>query len=120
MNLFGNLLRHTEPRWFETPAGRAGQFDAVAASGGKNIPVLGTRLAREGLAFISTVKLREREVPLRFTIRRRTIPTRVRILKDELLQETSRVVHRYFCSFTHLDEVDREVVACYIDDLPDP
>jgi hypothetical protein len=120
MNLLGHFRRLAEPRWFETPAGRAGQFDAVAASGGKSIPVLGTRLAREGLAFISAVKLREREVPLRFTIRRRTIPSRVKILKDEMLHESSRVVHRYFCAFTYLDEVDREIVSSYVDDVPDP
>lgn len=120
MSLLSHFRRLAEPAWFETPVGRAGQFDAVAACGGKSIPVLGTRLAREGLAFISTVKLREREVPLHFTIRRRTIPSRVKILKDELMHEASRVMHRYFCSFTYLDEVDREVVACYVDDLPEP
>ncbi|HEX3465876.1 MAG TPA: hypothetical protein VHS78_17645 [Candidatus Elarobacter sp.] len=120
MNLFGQFLRQSEPRWFESTSGRAGRFDAVATTGGRQVQVLGTRVAREGIAFISGVALLEREIPLTFILRRRAIPSRVRIDKDEAVREATRVVHRYHCSFTHIEDADREAVVRYVDDVPEP
>ena len=119
MNLFGQFLR-SEPRWFESTTGRAGRFDAVATTGGKQVQVLGTRVAREGIAFVSGVALAEREIPLTFILRRRAIPSRVRIDKDEAVREATRVVHRYHCSFTHIEDADRDAVERYVADVPEP
>ena len=118
MNLIGR--RRPEPRWFESTSGRTGRFDAVATSGGKAVAVVGTRLAREGVAFVSGVALRDPELPLSFTIRRRTIPSRVRVMRHEPFREAARLVHRYYCSFTALEEADREMVARYVDGVPEP
>jgi hypothetical protein len=119
MNLIGQR-RRPEPRWFESTSGRTGRFDAVATSGGKSIAVVGTRLAREGVAFVSGVALRDGEIPLSFTIRRRTIPSRVRVMRHEPFREAARLVHRYYCSFTVLDDADREIVGRYVDGVPEP
>jgi hypothetical protein len=119
MNLIGQRRRN-EPRWFESTSGRTGRFDAVATSGGKPVQVVGTRLAREGVAFVSGVALRDPELPLSFTIRRRTIPSRVRVMRHEPFREATRLVHRYYCSFTTLDEADRDVVGRYVDGVPEP
>ncbi|MDQ6925629.1 MAG: hypothetical protein M3154_05260, partial [Candidatus Eremiobacteraeota bacterium] len=82
MHLFDQLLGKTEPVWFENSTnGREGTFDAVALCEGKRIAVLGTTVAREGIAFVSTVEVHGREIPLTFTIRRRSIPSRVKIVK---------------------------------------
>ncbi|HEY0396270.1 MAG TPA: hypothetical protein VGD01_17430 [Candidatus Elarobacter sp.] len=119
MNLIGQRRRN-EPRWFESASGRTGRFDAVATSSGKPVQVVGTRLAREGVAFVSGVALRDPELPLSFTIRRRTIPSRVRVLRHEPFREAARLVHRYYCSFTALDDADRDVVGRYVDGVPEP
>ncbi len=120
MGLIEQLFRPAEPLWFETTSGRNGTFDAVAVNNGKRITVLGTRLAREGIAFVSAVQVRGSELPVTFTIRRRTIPSRVRILRGEMLRDASRVVHRYFCAFTAIADEDRAAVVRYVENAPDP
>lgn len=120
MNLIDQLFRRPETLWFDSADGREGNFDAVAVSGGKRIPVVGTRLAREGIAFVSTVEVRGNELPLTFTIRRRTIPSRVRILKDEPVRAAKRILHRYLCSFTLLADDDRDAVLRYVENRPEP
>lgn len=120
MNLMDQLFRRPETLWFDSAEGREGNFEAVAVSGGKRIPVVGTRLAREGIAFVSTAEIRGSELPLTFTIRRRTIPSRVRILKDEPVRAAQRIVHRYLCSFTSIADADRDAVLRYVENLPEP
>ena len=85
MDLIGGLFKSSERMWFEGASGRSGTFDAVTISEGKRIAVVGTRLSRDGLAFVSEVAVRGggSDVPVTFTIRRRTIPSRVRIIKYE-------------------------------------
>ena len=112
-------MRRAEPRWFETPAGRAGRFDAVVSWEGQSVPVRGTRVSREGLALVSNVALRA-ELDVTFTLRSRSIPSRVRIVKDEPLREASRVIHRYFCAFVALAHDDRAAVVRYVDNIPEP
>lgn len=118
VNLFGNFIRPAEARWFESSAGRAGRFDAVASWEGRTVPVRGTRVAREGLALVSNVALRA-EFDVTFTLRSRTIPSRVRIVKDEPLREASHVIHRYFCAFVALAHDDRAAVIRYVDNIPE-
>jgi hypothetical protein len=120
MTLIDQLFRRNETLWFDSAEGREGTFDAVAVSGGKRIPVVGTRIARDGIAFVSQVEMRGTEVPLTFTIRRRTIPSRVRIVKDQPVRAAERIVHRYFCSFTVIADDDRDAVARYVANLPEP
>jgi hypothetical protein len=120
MNLMDQLFRRTEALWFDSADGREGNFDAVAVSGGKRIAVVGTRLAREGIAFVSSVAVRGDELPLTFTIRRRTIPSRVRIIKDEPVRAAQRILHRYLCSFTAIAEADRDAVVRYVENRPEP
>ena len=68
MHLFDQLFRRWEhPLWFESEHGREGAFNAVALSEGKRIPVVGTKIAREGLAFVSNVEVRGTDVPLTLT-----------------------------------------------------
>ncbi len=121
MHLFDQLRGKTEPTWFEHKMdGRDGTFDAVALCEGKRIAVLGTTLAREGIAFVSTVEVHGREIPLTFTIRRRSIPSRVKIVKAERMQAPKRVVHRYFCSFTAIAADDWDAVVRYVENAPEP
>jgi len=120
MNLIDQLFRRPESLWFDSADGREGNFDAVAVSGGKRIAVVGTRLAREGIAFVSNVEVRGTDVPLTFTIRRRTIPSRVRIIRDEPVRAAQRIVHRYLCSFTAIADEDRDAVVRYVENRPEP
>jgi hypothetical protein len=120
MTLIDQLFRRPESLWFDSAEGREGTFDAVAVSGGKRIPVVGTRIARDGIAFVSQVEMRGTEVPLTFTLRRRVIPSRVRIVKDQPVRAAERIVHRYFCSFTVIADADRDAVARYVANLPEP
>ena len=121
MHLFDQLFRRWEhPLWFESEHGREGAFNAVALSEGKRIPVVGTKIAREGLAFVSNVEVRGTDVPLTFTIRRRTIPSRVRIVKDEHIRAAARTVHRYLCSFTTIAADDWDAVGRYVENTPEP
>jgi hypothetical protein len=120
MSLLDQLLRKPEPTWFENTSGRRGTFEGVTISGGKRVRVLGTTLAREGLAFVSEVRLRGSEMPLTFTIRLRQIPSRVRIIKSDLMQAPKSILHRYYCSFTAIAADDWDAVVRYVDDLPEP
>jgi hypothetical protein len=121
MHLFDQLFRRWEhPLWFESEHGREGAFNAVALSEGKRIPVVGTKIAREGLAFVSNVEVHGTDVPLTFTIRRRTIPSRVRIIKDEHIRAAARTVHRYLCSFTTIAADDWDAVGRYVENTPEP
>jgi hypothetical protein len=121
MHLFDQLFRRWEhPLWFESEHGREGAFNAVALSEGKRIPVVGTKIAREGLAFVSNVEVRGTDVPLTFTIRRRTIPSRVRIVKDEHIRAAAQTVHRYLCSFTTIAAEDWDAVGRYVENTPEP
>jgi hypothetical protein len=121
MHLFDQLFRRWEhPLWFESEHGREGAFNAVALSEGKRIPVVGTKIAREGLAFVSNVEVHGTDVPLTFTIRRRTIPSRVRIVKDEHIRAAARTVHRYLCSFTTIAADDWDAVGRYVENTPEP
>jgi hypothetical protein len=120
MDLIGGLFKGPERMWFEGSSGRSGTFDAVALSEGKRIAVVGTRLSREGLAFVSEVAVRGAEVPVTFTIRRRTIPSRVKIVKYEPARGAKQLAHRYYCSFTAISDEDRAAVVRYVDDAPEP
>lgn len=120
MHRFDEFLGKAETVWFDHPTGREGTFDAVALCEGKRIAVLGTSIAREGIAFVSNVEVNGREIPLTFTIRRRSIPSRVRIVKAERMQTTKRVVHRYFCSFTAIAADDWDAVVRYVENAPEP
>ena len=120
VSLIDQLFRKPEPTWFENASGREGTFDAVATSEGRRIPVLGTTVAREGVAFVSNVEVRGSEIPLTFTIRRRSIPSRVRILKGEAMQASKRVVHRYFCSFTAIAADDWDAIVRYVENTAEP
>ncbi|MBV8370132.1 MAG: hypothetical protein JO036_14590 [Candidatus Eremiobacteraeota bacterium] len=122
MDLIGGLFKSSERMWFEGASGRSGTFDAVTISEGKRIAVVGMRLSPDGLAFVSEVAVRGggSDVPVTFTIRRRTIPSRVRIIKYEPARGTKRVSHRYFCTFTAISEDDRAAVVRYVDDIPEP
>ena len=118
MLLLDQLFRKTEPLWFEKYCGRNGAFDAVALCDGRSIRVMGTTVAREGLAFVSQVPVYGRDVPLTFTLRRRSIFSRVRIDKDETIRAAKQLVHRYFCSFTSIAADDLDAVTRYVDHGP--
>jgi hypothetical protein len=121
MRLIDRLLgKAGDSLWFGTDHGREGAFNAVALSEGKRIPVVGTKIAREGLAFVSNVEVRDTDVPLTFTIRRRTIPSRVRIVKDEHVRAAARTIHRYLCSFTTIAADDWDAVGRYVENTPEP
>ncbi len=120
MLLLDQLFGKTEPLWFEKAGGRNGAFDAVALCEGRSIRVLGTTVAREGLAFVSQVPVHGRDVPLTFTLRRRSIFSRVRIDKDETIRAAKQLVHRYFCSFTSIAADDLEAVTRYVQNAPAP
>jgi hypothetical protein len=122
MQLLDQLFGRREQRWFENGAAgsRRGKFAGFATAGERRIPVLGTSLAREGIAFASSLRLTLPEFELTFRLRERTIPTRVRVDESDTVQVTERIVHRYFCSFTAIAADDWDAVVRYIDNKPEP
>lgn len=120
VNLIDQLFCASEPAWFETGGGREGTFEAFATSDGTRVPVIGTSIARRGLAFVSTVAVRGPEIPLSFACGKRTIACRVRIVKDDVVQGPKRAVHRYYSAFTAIAPEDWAAVVAYAEDRPDP
>lgn len=120
MNLIDQFLRKPESAWFERTAGREGTFEAVATSNGTRISVVGTSIARNGIAFVSASAVSGPEIPLTFACRKRTIPSRVRIIKNAVVPGAKRVVHRYDCTFSAISADDWAAVIAYVEDRPDP
>jgi hypothetical protein len=122
MQLFDTFFGRREQRWFENGAAgaRHGKFQAHAVSDGRKIPVLGTAVARAGVAFVSPRALAETELQFTFTLRDRTIPSRIHIEQSEAMQAPERVVHRYFCTFTAIAADDWDAVVRYVENKPEP
>jgi hypothetical protein len=122
MQLFDSLFGRREQRWFENGAAgaRHGKFQAHALSDGRKIPVLGTTVSREGVAFVSQRQLAETELQFTFILRERTIPSHIHVDRAEAMQAPERVVHRYFCSFTAISADDWDAVVRYVENKPEP
>ena len=121
MQLFDSFFGRREQRWFEGAAGgRHGKYNGHAVSNGRKIPVLGTTVWREGVAFVSPSVLPETEFQFFFTLRARTIPSRVHVEQSEPMQAPERIVHRYFCSFTAIAADDWDAVVRYVENKPEP
>lgn len=122
MQLFDQLFGRRDQRWFENGAAgaRPGKFQGYAISDGRRIPVLGTTVSREGVAFVSPKQLAETELQFTFTLRQRTIPSRVHVDQTDAMQAPERVVHRYFCSFTAIAADDWDAVVRYVENKPEP
>ena len=122
MQLLDQLLGRREQRWFENGAlgSRRGKFPGQAMDGGRSVPVLGTSVAREGIAFVSPLAVAQRELELTFTLRERTIPTRVRVEESDAVPTPKRIVYRYFCSFVAIAADDWDAIVRYVDNRPEP
>ena len=122
MGIFDQFLGGRESLWFEKGAAGAkqGTFRGHASTGGRRIEVLGTAVSRQGLSFVSPVRLAERELPFDFLLRARTIKSRVRVERGEMMQSAKRTVHRYFCTFTAIAADDWDAVVRYVEDIPEP
>lgn len=122
MQLFDQLFGRREQRWFENGAhgARHGKFPGVAVSDGGRIPVLGTTVSREGIAFVSPTQIATAELQLAFVLGERTIPSRVRLDKGEAMQAPERIVHRYFCTFVAIAADDWDAVVRYVENKPEP
>ena len=122
MQLFDSLFGRREQRWFENGAAgaRHGKFQAHALSDGRKIPVLGTTVSREGVAFVSPRQLAETELQFTFILRERTIPSHVHVDQSEAMQAPERVVHRYFCTFTAIAADDWDAVVRYVENKAEP
>lgn len=122
MTLLESFFGRKEALWFENGAtgSRSGKFAARAVSEGKTVPVMGTTVSREGVAFVSGVTIGSKELDLTFTLRQRTIASRVRVERSDAMQSPERIVHRYFCSFTAIAADDWDAVVRYVDNVPEP
>ncbi len=122
MMLFESLFGRRDRLWFENgPAGvRQGKFAGQAAVDGKRIPIVGTAMSKEGLAFVSGIQILASELAFTFKLRERTIESRVRVERGEPMQAPERIVHRYFCSFTAIAADDWDAVVRYVDNKPEP
>jgi len=122
MQLFDSFFGRREQRWFENGAAgaRHGKFQGHAVSDGRKIPVLGTTVSREGVAFVSPRQLAETELQFVFVLRERSIPSRIHVDQSEAMQAPERVVHRYFCSFTAIAADDWDAVVRYVENKPEP
>lgn len=122
MQLFDSFFGRREQRWFDNGAAgaRNGKFQAYAISDGRKIPVLGTTVSREGVAFISPRPLAETELQLTFVLRERSIASRVHVDRGDAMQAPERVVHRYFCTFTGIAADDWDAVVRYVENKPEP
>jgi hypothetical protein len=72
------------------------------------------------LAFFSPVRFAETELHVDFAVRSRTVKTRVRVERGEVVRSPQRTVHRYYCSFTGIAADDWDAVVRYVDDIPEP
>jgi hypothetical protein len=122
MQLFDQLFGRREQRWFENGAkgARHGKFSGQVVTDGRRIAVLGTTVSREGVAFVSPTQIATAELQFTFTLRERTIPSRVRLDKGEALQAPERIVHRYFCTFLAIAADDWDAVVRYVENKPEP
>ena len=122
MMLFDTLFGRHDRLWFENGAlgARQGKFAGQATGDGKRIPVMGTTVSREGLAFVSGIQILAKELLLTFKLRERTIESRVRVERGEPMQAPERVVHRYFCVFTAIAADDWDAVVRYVENKPEP
>jgi len=121
MPLFDTLFGRRE-RWFDAGAGgaRHGKFQAHALTDGRKVAVLGTTVWREGVSFVAPRALAETEFQFVFTLRDRTIPSRLHVEETEAMQAPERIVHRYFCSFTAIAADDWDAVVRYVENKPEP
>ncbi len=122
MPIFEGLFGRREQRWFDSAAAAArhGKFNAHAVTDGRKITVLGMGVWREGVSFVSSRTLSETEFPFVFTLRQRTIPSRVHVEQVDAVRAQERFVHRYFCSFTAIAADDWDAVVRYVDNKPEP
>jgi hypothetical protein len=122
MQLFDSFFGRREQRWFENGAAgaRHGKFQGHAVSDGRKVPVLGTTVSREGVAFVSPCRLAEAELQLTIVLRERAIPSRVHVDQSDAMQAPERVVHRYFCTFTAIAADDWDAVVRYVENKPEP
>ena len=122
MQLFDQLFGRREQRWFENGArgARQGRFSGHVVSDGRRIDVLGTTVSREGVVFVSPTQIASPELEFTFTLRQRTIPSRLRLDKGEAMQATERIVHRYFCTFLAIAADDWDAVVRYVENKPEP
>jgi hypothetical protein len=122
MQLFDQLFGRREQRWFENGArgARQGKFPGHVVTDGRRITVIGTTVSREGVVFISPMQIATTELDFTFTLRERTIPTRLRLDKGEPMQAPERVVHRYFCTFLAIAADDWDAVVRYVENKPEP
>ncbi len=122
MQLIDQLFGRREQRWFDNGAAgaRRGKFSGLAVCGGRSVPVLGTSVARQGIAFVSPLALAQRELELSFRLRERLIPTRVRVDESDTVPTPKRIVYRYFCSFVAIAADDWDAVVRYVDNRPEP
>jgi hypothetical protein len=122
MGIFDQLRGAREPSWFENGAAgaRQGNFHGHVSSAGGRVAIVGTTLCRQGLAFFSPVRFAETELHVDFAVRSRTVKTRVRVERGEVVRSPQRTVHRYYCSFTGIAADDWDAVVRYVDDIPEP
>ncbi len=122
MPILDTLFGRREQRWFDSSAAgaRHGKFAGHALTDGRKVPVLGTTVWREGVAFVSPKELSETEIQFVFKLRERTIPSRIHIEQDDAMQAPDRVVHRYICSFTAIAADDWDAVVRYVENKPEP
>jgi hypothetical protein len=122
MGIFDQLRGAREPSWFENgaPGTRQGNFHGYVSSAAGRVAIVGTTLCRQGLAFFSPVRFAETELHVDFAIRSRTVKSRVRVERGEVVQSRQRVVHRYYCSFTGIAADDWDAIVRYVDDIPEP
>ena len=117
-----NFLGRKDAMWFENGASGAkhGKFVGHAVHNGREVPILGTTVSKEGLAFVSPAQLSAEELAVTFTLRQRRIPSRVKVHRGEAMQAPERIVHRYFCSFIAIAADDWDAVVRYVEDRPEP
>jgi hypothetical protein len=122
MPLLDTIFGRREQRWFDSSAAgaRHGKFNGHALTDGRKVPVLGTTVWREGIAFVSPRELSETEIQFVFQLRERTIPSRIHIEQDDPMQAPDRVVHRYICSFKAIAADDWDAVVRYVENKPEP
>ncbi|HEY4441507.1 MAG TPA: hypothetical protein VGN14_13700 [Candidatus Elarobacter sp.] len=122
MGIWDGFLGGRESFWFEKGAAgaRNGKFHGHTSVGGRRVDVLGTSISREGLAFLSPVRIADRDLPLAFALPTRSINSRVRIERGDFMEAQKRTIHRYFCTFTAIAADDWDAVVRYVDGLPEP
>ena len=117
MNFFGgkNVL------WFQMDPStmKTGAFRGSLNIEGLAHTIIGVLASDRGIAFLAQSAIPKAEVDIRFNIREREIPARVKIVSFDEINHHGKKAIRYFCEFVGIKADDWDLVVRYVKNTPE-